>query len=131
MRLTNVDYINILKYYNLYKKNMKKNEIKNIAENILADKLCRCIKKTNVNNEPNESKYIAICLDSVINKKNLKIYGFKCNNGYKLKPKKNGNTLLVKRGKLFNTKKNKKLSLTNKSSKKTRNKTQKRRKRQK
>ena len=103
MKLTNIDYINILKYYNIYKKNIKKKDIKNIAEKILSDKLCRCIKKTKTKNN-NEKLKIAICINSVIKKKNLKIFGFNCKNGYKLKSKKNTNILLTKKGKLFDSK---------------------------
>lgn len=81
MKLTNDDYINILKYYNIYKKNLKKSEIKKKAENILADKLCKCIKNVDINNE----KYsIPICINNVINKKNLKIYKFRCKKKSKL-----------------------------------------------
>lgn len=97
MRLTNVDYINILKYYNLYKKNMKKNEIKKCAEYILSNKLCKCIKKLNKNN--NEDISIPICINSVIKNKNLKIYGFKCKKGSKLKPNKK-NIVLTKKNKI-------------------------------
>ena len=42
-KLNNNDYKKILKYYNInYTKNKKTN--KKIAEDILANKLCRCIK---------------------------------------------------------------------------------------
>ena len=50
MKLTQADYIKILKYYKLtipknHKKTLKK------AENIIAKKLCSCIKKLNLNSK--------------------------------------------------------------------------------
>ena len=66
--LKNKDYISILKFYKL---NIPKSKrlLKQHAENILNDKLCRCIKKL----EPdNEAKSIAICSKSIFGNKNLK-----------------------------------------------------------
>ena len=45
MRLKNSDYITILKYYDINVKGMKKKDLKRKAEDLLANKLCRCIKK--------------------------------------------------------------------------------------
>ena len=45
MRLSRNDYISILKYYKVDFSNMKIKTIKTTAEDILANKLCRCIKK--------------------------------------------------------------------------------------
>jgi hypothetical protein len=72
--LKNKDYINILKFY---KMNIPKSKrlLKQQAENILNDKLCRCIKKL----EPdNEQKSIAICSKSIFSNKNLKHGKFTC-----------------------------------------------------
>jgi hypothetical protein len=70
MNISKTDYIKILKYYNIkIDKNMSYKEIKEKSENILATKLCKCIKS--VNNYP-------ICINNVINKKNLKSTGFSC-----------------------------------------------------
>ena len=66
--LKNKDYISVLKFY---KMNIPKSKrlLKQQAENILNDKLCRCIKKL----EPdNETKSIAICSKSIFGNKNLK-----------------------------------------------------------
>lgn len=74
MNLTKNDYIKILKYYNIndYKSYTNK-EIKKKAENILASKLCRCIKTIKY-----KENSIAICANSVIKKKNLKYNKFSC-----------------------------------------------------
>lgn len=72
--LKNKDYISVLKFY---KMNIPKSKrlLKQQAENILNDKLCRCIKKL----EPdNEQKSIAICSKSIFTNKKLKHGKFKC-----------------------------------------------------
>jgi hypothetical protein len=72
--LKNKDYINILKFY---KMNIPKSKrlLKQQAENILSEKLCRCIKKVD---PENEKKSIAICTKSIINRKGLKRGKFNC-----------------------------------------------------
>jgi hypothetical protein len=72
--LTNKDYVSILKYYNItIPKN--KNILKQKAEKIMADKLCKCIKKVDVNNEP---KSIGICTKTIFNNKGFIRGAFKC-----------------------------------------------------
>lgn len=73
-KLNNNDYKQILEYYNqpIPKSNklLKKN-----AENILSEKLCKCIKKI----EPkNESRSIGICTKSIFKKKGLTRGKFNC-----------------------------------------------------
>ena len=76
MKLTQADYKTILKYYKLtipknHKKTLKK------AENIIAKKLCSCIKKV----EPKfkkEAPAIGICTKSVIGRKGYKRGKFSC-----------------------------------------------------
>jgi hypothetical protein len=65
--LTKIDYIKILKYYNLtIPKSYKL--VKNKASTILTQKLCRCIKKL----EPKyKNRSIGTCKKSVLHKKNL------------------------------------------------------------
>ena len=107
MRLSLKDYISVLKYYKIDASNMKKGEIKKKAEGILAEKLCRCIKKVdkslkgerkskskgkgkgkgNGNSKKNtESRAIAICKNSVLTKKKLFTPKFKCKGTAKLLP---------------------------------------------
>uniref|UniRef100_A0A6C0HGA9 Uncharacterized protein n=1 Tax=viral metagenome TaxID=1070528 RepID=A0A6C0HGA9_9ZZZZ len=77
MKLTKKDYTSILKYYKINYENLTSLQIKNNAESILATKLCKCIKKVT----PlitNESNAIAICTNSVLQKKYLKAFRFTC-----------------------------------------------------
>jgi hypothetical protein len=66
--LNNSDYRKILEFYNLPIPSNKK-ILKKKAEDILALKLCRCIKKFEF---VEEAKAIGICTRSVLNKKGLK-----------------------------------------------------------
>jgi hypothetical protein len=72
--LSNKDYVSILKYYNI---NIPKNKkiLKQTAEQIMADKLCKCIKKVDINNEP---KSIGICTKTIFNNKGYSRGIFKC-----------------------------------------------------
>ena len=89
MNLSHKDYITLLNYYKIPDiKKMKNKEVKILAENILADKLCRCIKKVTKKNKLPEPSAIAICKKSVITRKNIKINRFSCKNKPKLIPNK-------------------------------------------
>ena len=98
MRLSLNDYISILKYYEIETSGMKTKDIKRRAEDILAKKLCRCIKAVDKKSD-NESKAIAVCKNSVFTKKNLKIAKFNCKKSAKLLSSRKNN-------KLMNTKRN-------------------------
>lgn len=94
MRLLLNDYITILKFYNIDTSKLTRREIKKQAKEILAIKLCRCIKKVeksfstpNKNTRINKKKKklytkktsaIAICKNSIFTKKKLKIGKFNC-----------------------------------------------------
>ena len=76
MKLNKTDYTTILNYYNLpIPKNTS--TLKNKAEQILSEKLCRCIKKVGkvVKSEP---KAIGICTRSIFKNKGLKRSKFTC-----------------------------------------------------
>ena len=94
-RLTNKDYISILKYYN---KKIPKSKIltKIQAEKIMAQKLCKCIKKV----DPiYEAKSIGICTKSIFNSKGLTREQFQCKKKQSVKFRKTNNnkkTLKVK-----------------------------------
>ena len=98
MKLTKLDYINILKFYNIKNiDSMKFFQIKNFAEEIISNKLCSCIKKID-DNLKNQSKARAICTKSIVNKKGFKINRFTCKNKPKLlKSKKEKNKLSKKK----------------------------------
>ena len=102
--LTNEDYLSILKYYNVnIHEKMKENDIKHRAENILANKLCKCIKKVSKKNR-NENGAIALCRKTVIQRKGLDIFNFACKNKNILISKKNTKIKLIKK-KINKTKK--------------------------
>jgi len=96
MKLNKKDYTAILNYYNIYTKNLSAKAMKERSEKILATKLCRCIKKVDpeIKNKP---RAVAICNNSVLNKKNLKGPRFTCKRGYKFIKNKNGASV-TKRG---------------------------------
>jgi hypothetical protein len=78
--LTHTDYIKILKYYKMRIPNSAKT-VKRTAEQMIATKLCRCIKKVGAIGEPaatGEPAAIGICTRSVINGKGLRLNSFKC-----------------------------------------------------
>ena len=106
--LTHDDYKKILDYYDIPmpKTRMK---MKTAAENILANKLCRCIKKVKKSRkEKNERIPTGICRDSVIHQKKLDIYQFKCEKKPSLKNFKGKTYKIRKRAKFVKTRKNKK-----------------------
>jgi len=112
MRLLKQDYISILDYYNIiYSKNLPINLLRKMVEDKLAKKICSCINKVKEKyNDTEETRSIAICNNSVIKKKNLKIYGFSCKKKKTLKALKanpKGNKVL-KNGKHLTINKTKK-----------------------
>ena len=78
--LSKDDYLNILRFYKIKaNKNMSLKNIKNKAEKILVSKLCKCIKKVDKNiNKSDDQRSIAICKKSIMTRKNLGFYKFKC-----------------------------------------------------
>jgi hypothetical protein len=80
--LNKSDYEKILNYYNIpFSTSDSSKQIKNKAEEILADKLCKCIKKVKEDtNDPDkdEGRAIGICNDTprLHVKKNHGCYGF-------------------------------------------------------
>lgn len=75
--LNKTDYIKILKYYTLPIPKSS-SEIKKQAEDVLAFKLCRCIKKVSPMNEP---KAIGVCTRTIFKRKNLNRGAFTCKRG--------------------------------------------------
>ena len=72
--LTNKDYVSILKYYNLPIPKSKR-LLQKQAEQIMATKLCKCIKKID---PQNEAKSIGICTKTIFNRKGYTRGQFKC-----------------------------------------------------
>jgi len=78
MKITKKDYMKVLKYYNIdMKPNTSYKKVQDAAEDILADKLCRCIKTINPT-QKNESKNIALCTNSIFKKKGIGNVRFTC-----------------------------------------------------
>jgi hypothetical protein len=107
MRLSLNDYVAILKFYKIDVSHMKQKAIKQKAEAILAEKLCRCIKKVDKSlrverkkkssKNTTESRAIAICKNSIFTKKNITPAKFKCKGTARLLPSKNKHNTLTKR----------------------------------
>ena len=98
MFLSKQDYLDILNYYNIKDvKASNKIQLRNMVERLIANKLCRCIKKVDKTIK-NENSSIAICKNSILKQKSLKISGFSCKKRATLKQNmsKNG---LIKMGK--------------------------------
>lgn len=72
--LTNKDYISILTYYNMAIPKSKR-LLKKKAEQIMAEKLCKCIKKID---PVNEGKSIGICTKTIFNRKGYTRGQFQC-----------------------------------------------------
>ena len=109
--LTNNDYKTILEYYGIIvPSTLNKGIIKHKAEDILANKLCRCIKKVQKTrkNKSNERKSIAICKNSVLKKKKLQSFLFKCKKKPRFLSQKGTQRKLVKLGKIQLKKKTRK-----------------------
>ena len=122
--LTKNDYEKILNYYNIpFSLNDSFKSIKNKAENILAEKLCKCIKKVKNNNSGNsdntisesddESRAIAICNDTVFRRKGIRHTSFTCKKKPRLLRFPGRKYSLVKRSKYLSKKqKLRRMSLT-------------------
>jgi hypothetical protein len=83
LSLKKKDYLSILNYYNIDSQGLTYQNMKKTAENILANKLCRCIKKVDNyykanNKNKNSNDIIRICKNSVFTKKKISYYKFKC-----------------------------------------------------
>jgi hypothetical protein len=87
MELSSSDYKKIVNYYQIPKQNDK--TYKTLAEDMLADKLCKCIKSVTNKSGLNEKSAIGICRDSIFKKRNIDFYTFGCKKQAKLHKKKN------------------------------------------
>lgn len=83
-KITDNEYEKILKFY---KKSIPKSKrlMRKEAEKILAQKLCRCIKKVGLDDE---QRAISVCTRSVLNTKGVTRGRFKCKNGVNITLKK-------------------------------------------
>jgi hypothetical protein len=79
------DYVSILNYYNMNIPKSKK-LIKQRAEKIMAEKLCKCIKKID---KTYESRSIGICTKTIFNRKGYIRGEFQCKKNQSVKIRKN------------------------------------------
>ena len=96
MDLTASDYKKIASYYQIPKS--KNKTYKEITEDVLASKLCRCIKAVDANNNMNiykttktdktsdETRAVGICRKNIFQNRQLEFNRFKCKNKSKLIP---------------------------------------------
>jgi len=121
--LTKTDYEKILNYYNIpLSPSDSSKQIKNKAEEILAEKLCKCIKKVkdstgtgtgSSDSNADESRAIGICNDTVFRRKGIKHSAFTCKKKPKLLRFPGKKYSLIKRSKYLSKKqKLRRLSLT-------------------
>ena len=90
VNVTSRDYDTILKYYNMETKIPLK-EKKELAQRIMAEKLCKCIKKVDSDKKgKNERDNIAICRKSIFLNRKLDFYKFNCKKRRRLLPSKKG-----------------------------------------
>ena len=106
MRLSNQDYITIVKHYgyDIPKNKNKKpnlNKTRKLAKDIIVNKLCNCIKKVQKSGKLKEPAAIAICNRSIFSRRNLKHYRFTCKK-QKLLNKKGKKYALTKTKKVLN-----------------------------
>ncbi len=86
MELSTTDYQKIAHFYGIPKQNNK--TYKELAEDILALKLCKCIKKVKTTKMIGENAAIGICRENIFKKRKIDLYTFKCKKGTSLISKK-------------------------------------------
>jgi len=98
-KITDSDYKKILRFYDQPIPS-NKNALKNKAEDILALKLCTCIKKVNPTLEKkSEPKAIGICTRSIFNNRGLTRGKFKCLTKRSLSFQKTQRSIKIKKSK--------------------------------
>jgi hypothetical protein len=109
LKMTLRDYKNILKFYKIDTEPLTNKAIKEKAEHLLAVKLCKCIKNIRAGTGKagtgtgSEKRAISICYNSVLTKKNLKVFKFTCKKKAKLLPKKGTRKMFVEHNSAYNS----------------------------
>ena len=94
MELSSMEYKKIAQFYNIPKPSDK--TYKEIAEDVLAGKLCKCIKKVRSRQQVLEKAAIGVCRKSIFKNRGIDFYNFKCKTGQKLISKKGTKTQVKK-----------------------------------
>lgn len=85
--LTTNDYKDILNHYNIKYGSLSALDIKKKVEDVIATKLCQCIKKVKkINTFKTEQPAIAICNTSILKNRGLQYNGFSCYKNPSLTP---------------------------------------------
>jgi len=95
--LTKKDHEAILTFYGIDTKNMTGKAIALKAEKILAEKLCRCIKKVQKPKEK-ERRAISTCRKAIFHRKGIDFHRFTCKEKTTLVPRKGRTRKLHRRG---------------------------------
>ena len=120
LKMTLRDYKNVLKFYKIDTEPLTNKAIKEKAEHFLAVKLCKCIKNIRAGagragtgragtgragrgKAGSEKRAISICYNSVLTKKNLKVFKFTCKKKAKLLPKKGTRKMFVEHNSAYNS----------------------------
>ena len=79
-KLVRKDYEKVLKFYDVpFVSSQPVEELKNAVEQLMSDKLCRCIKKVTDQGHPDaEKRAIPVCKKSILHKKGLTDTSFSC-----------------------------------------------------
>ena len=79
-KLARKDYENVLNFYKIpLVKGQPIQELRAEVEQLMSDKLCRCIKKVTDQDHPDgEKRAIPVCKKSILHKKGLTDTGFSC-----------------------------------------------------
>ena len=117
LKMTLRDYKNILKFYKIDTVSLTNKAIKEKAEHFLAVKLCKCIKNIRAGSAgtgragsagtgragSSEKRAISLCYNSVLTKKNLKVFKFTCKKKAKLLPKKGTRKMCIEHNSAYNS----------------------------
>lgn len=91
MNITKKDHIAVLDYYGIDHSSMSASNVKEKAETLLAEKLCRCIGKVDkAKTNESKSRAIGVCRRNVLHRKGVDVHKFSCDEGAKLLPNKEG-----------------------------------------
>ena len=75
--MSDTDYKAVLRFYDIKETSLSPSQRKTKAEELLATKLCRCIKKVEAR-VSDRSQSFAVCSDSVLSKKGLTMSRVSC-----------------------------------------------------
>jgi hypothetical protein len=98
-KLSRKNYESVLKFYKLpFQSNQPLKELRRTVEELMSDKLCRCIKKVTEQGHPDgEKRAIPVCKRSILHRKGLTDSGFSCKKKKSITLRKRGGKRTVTR----------------------------------